>query len=148
MIGPIVVSIYTSERRWKKASCSIVSYEVDDLEKRKILQGQRALPKDETEQDEEEANNKHETCETRRTMGMNMGEKWFKISFLKIDWLSIWITQVFEGFSLGMPRGEMDIIKAREQGLFFFFFFYNIWWFYKAESRGPKYAFLAVFLII
>ena len=76
MIGPIAVSIYTSERRrWKKASCSIVSYEVDDLEKRKILQGQRALPKDETEQDEEEANNKHETCETRRTMGMNMGEK-------------------------------------------------------------------------
>ena len=52
-----------------------MSYEVDDLEKRKILQGQRALPKDETEQDEEEANNKHETCETRRTMGMNMGEK-------------------------------------------------------------------------
>ena len=49
-----------------------MSYEVDDLEKRKILQGQRALPKDETEQDEEEANNKHETCETRRTMGINL----------------------------------------------------------------------------
>ena len=50
------------------------------------------------------------------------GKKWFKISFLKIDWLSIWITQVLGVFSLGMPRGKMDIIKAREQGLLFFFF--------------------------